>query len=195
MSDFLQSVTDSGINAALLAAGKALITQEAADLAIEIFKAESVPAPTMAFTHCCEASFLLNSKPNCNGHPEGIVCWDIATQKLVSWDIGSYQLNFLWTHRSLAIGEYRMDGLTFSDIWGKTFYDRDGAPADFSGVPLANGRLAARRLMAVKAGGLSESEALKFRAVRFTGPSAQGRRGDLWDTLYGPLVAFFEKYQ
>lgn len=185
MSDFLQSVESSGVNAALQAAGKALITPEAADLALEVAGVEPISPALLSFTHMCEHSFeIAPSLPNTNGHPESI--WK---NEKTSWDIGPFQLNFGWTHRSICQGELSFKGLLWVDVFGRSFFEDDGVtPCGFSGKPVANATVAARKL-------LSHNGTERFGAVRYTGPDHQARRGELYDKLMPSFEQFFKLYK
>jgi len=185
MTDFNTSLQSSGLAAALLAAGRSAMTQEAADLAIQVTRFEPVTAALIAFTHCCEHGFeIAPSLPNTNGKPTSP--WH--------WDIGPFQLNLGWALRGVFNGDFLSRGLLFNEAFGSTFYLPDGVtPCPFAGLPIANGRMAARRLLALHPpiGGDLD----RVRAVKYTGPAHQEKRGMLWDELHESFEQFFNLYK
>jgi len=190
---FDEAIASSGINEALTAIttlspnGRPPISQEAADLHLQIARAEKISSALISFTHLCEASFNLRSVPNTNGNDKALVWWDFTEMKMKSWDLATFQMNFLWTMRSVAAKEFTMDGLAWADVWGTVFYDADGKPAVSNNDPFSSGRLAARKL-------LSKQGTDRFRAVMYTGPTKQVKRGDLYDSLIDYFAKFFESY-
>jgi hypothetical protein len=187
--DFKKALQESSLATDLTAAQRPVLTPEAADLAATVSLLErNVPSAVVAFTHLCEASFNLTSRPNTNGKPACV--W--------AWDIGPFQLNLSWTMRSIFNGDYSSHGLTFNDVFGSFGYEPDGVtPAPFSGSPVANGRLACRRLLSVHgdSASLGYESLLEMRAVRYTGPAHQERRRDLYRQLYPSFTRFFDLYK
>jgi hypothetical protein len=190
--EFDDAYQQSGLKAALAAPsdlspqGRPDLTIAAADLAIAVAKLESISPALIAFTHMAEHSFeIAPSLPNVNGKPSSP--WN--------FDVGPLQLSVQWIMRSVWQGDLSTRELPFASVFGSSFYEIDGiTPCAFSGDPIANGRMAARRLFAVKVAGLSEPDAERVRAVKFTGPLHQEKRGLLFDALMSAFTKFFELY-
>jgi hypothetical protein len=178
--DFTSALAASGLGAALVANGRAPFTQEAADLAVAVSKRELISPSVIAFTHCCEHSFEISpSMPNVNGKPSSP--WN--------FDVGPFQLNLQWTMRSIFQGEVKSEGLIFTEVFGSTFFETDGVtPCGFTGIPLANARMAARVLA-------NRGRDEKTKAVKFTGPAHQEKRATLYDGLIPSFDKFFALYQ
>lgn len=166
---------------------KPVLTEQAADLHVQIAKLENIAVDLVSFTHLCENSFSIRPKPNDNKRPTSP--WD--------FDIGPFALNLGWTMRAVFQGDYSAKGLAFKDVFGD-FYEGDGiTPNVFSGDALANGRLAARRLLSFRGNpsSLGYTSAGKMLAVRYTGPGpAQEHRAVLYDALISLFQKFFELY-
>ena len=182
---FDEAISASGINALLpqitelSPQGRPLLTQEASDLAIAVAKLEHVSPHLVCFSHMCEASFILYSVPQTNGHPESYFLWDV----------GSFQISMRWSVRSSWLGEIKTSDLPWVEVFGTVFYESDGVtPAKFNGNPVTNGRLAARIL---KSKGTDDAT----RARLYTGPNHQEKRAALWDSLSPAFVKFFSLYQ
>lgn len=195
MRDFPSCLTLSGLDAALLANGRAPFTAEAADYALSISKLEPISLSVFALTHCCEHSFeVAPSLPNMNGLTDGVVVkWDEANQKYVSPDLGPMQLNYWWGMKSIFNRDFISDGLLFNSCFGTRIYGSDGRPAPFNGDLIQHGRLAARRILAVK----DESgfgSLVKAQAVKYTGPGHQEKRAALFDALMPAFAEFFAVY-
>lgn len=195
--DFATAYTQSGLEAALPVKselspnGRAPLTKEAVDLAIAISKVEPISPHLICFTHLCENSFqIIPAKPNTNGHPEAI--W---RDEKTSWDIGPFQINLGWALRMVFNSELHSGSLRFTECMGTKFFEDDGVtPAAFTGLPLANGRLAARRLVVPRGWSGSGADRDRFYAVKYTGPLRQERRGGLWDLLHSNFENFFRLY-
>jgi len=98
-------------------------------------------------------------------------------------------VNMYWTMAEAAKKEVSFEGLDYWDVFGSTFYDSDGkTPLNyFTGDPLANVRMAARRLQAK--GGTDEN-----KAVKYTKPSSQPARKTSWNRYSGIFRDFFQCY-
>lgn len=158
-------------------------TKDAADLIVKVSMAEDVPASLLSVTWMNESIFAFNPKPNTNKQPT----------RPEAWDVGPFQLNVLWTYKSVWVREFRPDPLHFDAVFGKEFFiigpDDVRTPAPFTGDPLANARMAARKLFSIK----GDWEA---KAVKFTGgdEARQKHRSSDWKK-YSPLFSeFFQKY-
>jgi hypothetical protein len=111
-------------------------SSEAANLCIQIAKFERVSETLMCFTMLNESTFNVRPLPNTNKEPLNV--W--------KWDIGGWQLNMGWTYKSVWVGEFSSKGIKPDECFGQVFFDAQGNPAPFSGDPLSNGRMAARKL-------------------------------------------------
>lgn len=180
MADFQTSLNLSGLGEAFDSSpyvkwGK--FTQEAADLVIKVHLFEKVSCPLISVTWLNESVFNIRPVPNTNGNDAN---W-------FGYDIGPAQLNLGWSLRMAWQGELkRTNDLLFVDVFGKPPY----LPGqEFTGNPLANLRVMARRLLA---GSLSTDE--RTLAVRYTGPKAQSYRGQSYDKFAPLFKNFFDYY-
>lgn len=123
--------------------------------------------------------FLFYPKPNSNGSDDDIN----------KWDVGPFQLNIYWTLKAVEKGEVSFSGLNELNVFGYNFYQSDGVtPApNFSGSPLANARMGARRLHAI--GGSDRNKAIKY-----TAPASQPARGQSYDGFAKRFKDFFTCY-
>src|SRR5690349_7080382 len=97
-----------------------------------------------------ESNFAFHPPPNRNGHPENVD----------RWDVGPFQINVLWTLAQVAAKEVSFAGLNERNVFGYDFYRSDEkTPLAFTGDPLSNGRMGARRLNAI--GGNDQNKAVK----------------------------------
>jgi hypothetical protein len=67
----------------------------------------------LAFTCWCESGWDLYSRPNVNGHPEGLIIWNADRQTYTSMDVGPMQLSAIWVFRAAFVEEYSCAGLDF----------------------------------------------------------------------------------
>lgn len=152
-------------------------TPEAADLCLDIAKLESITPTLICFTMLNESTFDMRPLPNTNKEPLNF--W--------KWDIGPWQLNLGWTFKSVWVLEFSSKGILPNDCFGKVFVDEAGQPSKFTGDPLANGRMAARKLKSLR--GLDID-----KATLYTGPSAQPNRRKSYEALSPMFDDFFRLY-
>jgi hypothetical protein len=156
----------------------------AADMLLEIQAREGEQGASpvlLAVTWMNEYRFHMRGLPNTNG-----------ANNTEYWDYGPFQLNKHWTNGDVDVwvkskGRYGVSntGLSDKDIYGVTADANSG----FDGDPLANGRMASRKLMSN--GGKTDRE----RAQRYTSPVNQRVRGLSYDN-FAPLFAnFFDCYR
>ncbi len=151
--------------------------QEAADLIVKVAQIEDIPPELLAVTWLNESTFDMRPPPNTNRQPA----------RPEAWDVGPLQLNILWTYKSVWIKEFRADGLHFKDVFGDI--NEDTAPGPFAGDPLANARMAARKLFSIRG-------TWQDKAVKYTGGNEARRehRAKDWNK-YAPLFSgFFNTY-
>jgi hypothetical protein len=154
-------------------------TQDAADLINQISGAEGTSRELLAVTWMNESGFELRPSQNDNGHPENVD----------KWDVGPFQINVHWTLAQVAKKEVSFGGLNERNVFGYDFYHSDGkTPLNyFTGDPLSNGRMGARRLNAI--GGSDENKAIKY-----TKPSSQAARKTSYESYAGRFRDFFNCY-
>lgn len=100
-----------------------------------------------------------------------------------------FQLNIYWTYKAAEKKEVSFAGLNERNVFGYHFYRSDGkTPAAFSGDPVSNGRMAARRLKAI--GGSDQNQAIKY-----TKPSSQPARKESYANFTGSFRNFFNCYR
>lgn len=150
-----------------------LFTQAAADLLLDIHQAEGTSLSLLAVTLMNEnTTFDLYLKPN------------TKFKNTEWWDVGPFQLNQHYTNAAIESGAIKNEGANYLDygqIYGRTV--RENQP--FTGIPLANGRISARRLNAF---GKSDRE----RAINYAGRAGRGASHD----YFGPLFdKFFDCYR
>ncbi len=155
-------------------------TKEAADLINQISSDEGTSRDLLAVTWMNESNFVSHPNPNTNRHPEDIM----------KWDVGPFQINIYWTLKSVEKKEVSFGGLNERNVFGYNFYQgTDGkVPAAFTGDPLSNGRMGARRLNAI--GGSDENKAIKY-----TAPGAQPARKISYGRYAGRFRDFFNCYR
>jgi hypothetical protein len=160
-------------------------TQQAADLVNQISSFENTSQALLAFTWYEENRFRMNPNPNDNGKRDNPT----------KWDVGPFHINVYWTERVAAAGQVNFNGLSKPEVYGARAYPIDpevdafaaklyGKYGPFDGSPLANGRMAARRLNA--AGGSDENKAVMYAP----GPSRAYRR-NAWRQVGGIWNKFF----
>jgi len=126
-----------------------------------------------------ESNFAFHPPPNTNGQP----------QNVDRWDVGPFQINVHWTLAQVAAKEVSFAGLNERNVFGYDFYRSDGkTPLAFTGDPLSNGRMGARRLNAI--GGNDQN-----KAVKYTAPGAQPARKISYQRYAGRFRDFFNCYQ
>ena|SRR5947209_8420219 len=165
----------------------------------QISSLENVSRPLLGITWRYENNFQMNPGPNTNGHPEN-------TDK---WDVGPFHINVHWTEAGAAKGEVSFDGLSRSVVYGYRVagpegedptYPGYGVPGSFDGIPLANGRMAARRLNAF--GGSDKNKAMMYAPPDHTEGSGKNKhlvatrtgRGSNYDKYAPALARFFDCY-
>jgi hypothetical protein len=105
----------------------------------------------------------------------------------MKWDLGPFQLNVFWTNQAVLINEVSLSGLTYDGIFGSTFFDKDNKPIKtFTGNPLQNGQMAARRLNAMP--GKTEKE----KVTNYTAPASRGARANSYDWYAPKFKTFFD---
>ncbi len=173
--------------------------EQAANLINQISSLENVSQPLLAITWRYENNFQMNPKPNTNGHPEN-------TDK---WDVGPFHINVHWTEAEAKQGGVSFDGLSRTDVYGSTVTggrDEDqglrvyGKVSPFNGDPLANGRMAARRLNAF--GGSDQHKAMMYAPPdHFEGTGKKKHwvatrtgRGSNYNHYAPALAKFFDCY-
>ena len=121
--------------------------------------------------------FNLYPGPNMNKVPNDIE----------AWDVGPFHINIGFTLDAVSRGRVDFNGLTVQGVFGYTFYHSDGkTPTQtFDGVPLENGRMAARRL---KSFGDNDRD----RAVGYAGRKNGPARGRSYDAYSGRYKTFFD---
>lgn len=153
-------------------------TKEAADLINQISDYEGTSRDLLAVTWMNESNFAFHPPPNTNGHPENVD----------RWDVGPFQINVHWTLAQVAAKEVSFAGLNERNVFGYDFYRSDGkTPLAFTGDPLSNGRMGARRLNAI--GGNDQN-----KAVKYTAPGAQPARKISYQRYAGRFRDFFNCY-
>jgi RHS repeat-associated protein len=149
----------------------------AADALLEINQYESgASLSLLAVTWMNESSFAMRGLPNTNG-----------SQNTKNWDYGPFQLNERWTNAAinLWVTSKGKRGVSDSSLPPWAIYGSiSNANEGFDGDVVANGRMAARILLAT--GGRNDRE----RAQRYTSVVNQRVRGISYDN-YAPL---FEKF-
>ena len=157
-----------------------LFNSDAADLIKKITGKEPISPELLAVTWMNEHSdFLLRPNPNTNDHPEDIN----------QWDVGPFGLNVGWTMAQVHAQEVSDEGLELPNYLGYNYYRSDmKTPAPFSGDPVENGQMAARRLNFW--GGSDEN-----KAVKHTKKTSQAQRRKSF-RQYAPLFRkFFACYR
>jgi hypothetical protein len=175
---WLQPQNSGSFQACVGGLGGTGFNQEAADLINNISGKEGTSGDLLAVTWMNESSFTTHPNPMDNGHPENIM----------KWDVGPFQINIDWTLKTVAAKEVTFGGLNERNVFGYDFYRSDGkTPLAFTGDPLSNGRMGARRLNAI--GGSDENKATKY-----TAPGAQPARKTSYETYAGRFRDFFKCY-
>jgi hypothetical protein len=151
-------------------------TQEAANLLLDIHNAEGTSLSLLAVTLMNENTFFnLYLKPNTNPDKKGN---DSARD---FWDVGPFQLNQRYTNKAIANKTVSIEGLAMGDVFGA--FMKKNSP--FTGSPLANGQLAARRLQAF---GNNDRD----RAINYAGREGRGASYDAFAPLFD---RFFNCYK
>lgn len=151
-------------------------SQQSADITLEVAALENISPELLFYTWAKESCFVLNPKPNTNNRPECIYFWDI----------GPMQVSMGWGFKSAWVAEYSVKDLHYDQVFGSVFYE-SGQPCAFTGNPLANLRMGARRLLARKG---SDEE----KATLYCGPNSQPNRREGWKK-YGEIMKdFFQRY-
>jgi len=157
-----------------------LFNSAAADVIRKITQKEPISPELLAVTWMNEHSdFALRPDPNPNSHPEDYK----------QWDVGPFGLNVAWTMAQHYAKEVTFKGLVLENVLGYNYYRSDmKTPAPFSGDPVDNGRMAARRLNFW--GGSDEN-----KAVKHTKKTSQAQRRKSF-RQYAPLFRrFFACYR
>ena len=154
---------------------------EAANLILDIVNEEKNISPELlAYTWMKEnADFSSRPLPNDNGHPEDIN----------QWDVGPFHINVGWTMAQVHAEEVSLNGLILQNVLGYNYYRSDmKTPAPFSGDPLSNGRMAARRLNFW--GGSDE-----HKATMYTKDSSRADRKENFGKFASKFREFFDCYK
>jgi YD repeat-containing protein len=155
-------------------------TQEAADLLLNIHNAEGTSLALLSVTMMNENSgFKLDVKPNPNYGEKG------NPSPPEWWDVGPFQINQHYTNAEISAGRVKNEGRDYLSNW--EMYGavvRENEP--FTGVPLANGRMAARRLNA-SAGKTDRQKAISY--------AAREGRGTSYDNFAPLFNRFFDCYK
>jgi YD repeat-containing protein len=155
-------------------------TQAAANLLVDAHNAEGTSFSALAVTMMNEDnSFDLNPNPFVNVNRKG--------QALPSkyWDVGPFQLNQVTINAAISAGKIKNEGKNFIDfgsMFGRTV--KDGQP--FSGVPLANARIAARWLQV--AGGNDRQ-----RVINYAQRAGRGPNYDRFATLFDAFLNCYKR--
>ena len=183
-TDFKDCANNAGV-------GATGITIEAADLILEISRLEDISVAALAVTWQWETGFQLYPKPNTNGKPEN----------MEEWDVGPFHVNIKYTNLYVKQGKltisdiYKSNGIGGSNIWGDYLFDpnstvskdsKNWIASPFSGNPLANGRVAARRL---KANGGSEENQVKWYAPD---PEDRAKKYNTWRNNWKNFFACYQ---
>jgi hypothetical protein len=151
-----------------------LFNKAAADLLLSINNAEGASLPLLAVTLMNEnTTFNLMLKPNTNG-----------SSKTEWWDVGPFQINQHYTNKAIANGEVKNEGnsfLAYWDMFGPVVKEDE----PFTGSPLANGQMAARRL---QASGSNDRQ----RAINY---AQRAGRGASYDSFAPLFDKFFNCYK
>lgn len=147
------------------------LSAEAVDMVLEVSDLESISPELLLYTWAKESCFNFHPMPNTNNQP----------MNPYAFDIGPGQINMGWCFKSIWVREYSAEGLHYDRVFGKEFSKA------FSGSPVANLRMAARRLNARKG---DDEE----KATLYPGPNSRPNRREGWKK-YGELMrAFFKLY-
>jgi RHS repeat-associated protein len=150
-----------------------LFNQAAADLLLEVHNAEGTSLSLLGVTLMNEnTTFNLMLGPNTN-----------SRTKTEWWDVGPFQINQHYTNQAIANGVSNAR-LAYWDIYGPTV----SANGSFTGSPVANGQMAARRLQA--AGNTDRA-----RAVNYAGNKNGPARGRSYDSFAPLFDKFFNCYR
>lgn len=148
------------------------------------FKREILAAAT-AVTLMNESVFNLRQQPNTNKNDAN--WWN--------FDIGPMQLNLGWTVRMTFQQEMNAFGLKFTEVFGQPPFV---ANVPFTGVPIANLRMGARRLLArniaPKDTALIFADTIEMQVVCYTGEANRVHRQQDWRKYKEPFVEFFKRY-
>lgn len=151
-----------------------LFTQAAANLLLDINSAEGGSVSLLAMTLMNEnTTFDIFLKPN------------TKFKDTEWWDVGPFQLNQHYTNEAIASGNVSNEGRNYLatwDMYGPVV--KENKP--FTGSPLANGRMAARRLNA------ASSKSDRQRAINYAGRAG---RGDSYDSFAPLFDRFFNCYR
>jgi hypothetical protein len=180
-----QSPKPGSFEACVGGLGATGFTKEAADLINKISAAEGTSRDLLAVTMMNENAFQFYPKPNYNGYTG-----DYTTGDYMQWDVGPFGLNISYTLGDFANKKVSFQGLTKEGVFGYTFYDPSGKTptTTFDGVPLQNGRMAARRLNSM---GSNDRQ----RAVHYAGRKNGPKRGQSYDAWHKAFAKFFKCYK
>ncbi len=187
--EFSKCLTAAGIPGG----GGTGISQDAADLVLQISSLENVSPQALAVTWQWETGFDLYPPPNTNNNP--------GNQS--NWDVGPFHINMSWTNKYINNGRLdisdimRLNGIGGSNVWGNNLYEPSSVnqnrnnpsrwiPARYDGNPLANGRVAARR---IRLNGGDERNQVKWYAPD---PVDRGQKYDKWAPIW---KKFFDCYK
>jgi RHS repeat-associated protein len=161
------------------------LNKDAADLINQINAAEGTSKDLLAVTWMNENHFGMRPGPNTNKHNG-----DYKTGDYLKWDVGPFHINIGYTLGAVQDKSVNFGGLTVQGVFGYTFYDPSGTtPTNtFDGVPLENGRMAARRL---NASGSTDRQ----RAVNYAGKKNGPARGRSYDAWHKAFETFFNCYK
>nr|MDQ5827132.1 hypothetical protein [Chloroflexota bacterium] len=146
-----------------------------------ILQYERIDPGLLAFTFMEEGTFDINRGPNKNFYKnrQG----QMVASSIDKWDYGPFQLNYNWTLADIRKPDYSDSGIGFHNAVG--FF---GPNTGFS--PLANGRLAARKL----AFGLRVTGSERGAAGYFTQGGREEIRRKHWDDEGKRFKAFMACY-
>jgi hypothetical protein len=145
-------------------------------LLLDIHNAEGTSLSLLAVTLMNEnTTFNLMLNPNTNGSSD--TEW---------WDVGPFQINQHYTNNAIEKGVVKNEGgidsfLAYWDLYGPVV--KEGQP--FMGSPLANGRMAARRLQS--AGSNDRQRAINY--------AQREGRGNSYDSFAPLFDRFFDCYK
>lgn len=171
---------------------------EDVDLINRISRAEGVSPALLAITWRFETVFAMRPDPNTNQLPNK------PPTEPTRWDVGPFHINIRWTELAAAKGEISFSGVSRLDAYGflgwlategKTSNVRDNPGwglGPFDGNPFANGRIAARRLKAIRGSD-------KDKAMKYAPPDGKIKtrtfRGNMYDKYASAFEKFFDCYR
>jgi hypothetical protein len=150
--------------------------REAARLILFVSRLEQVAPELLAVTIMNESVFSFFPEPNTNNKPEDPT----------EWDYGICQLNYRWLLADINVKYINPGGISVYEVFGEP-YTPEGKPSFFTGNPVANARMGARKLLRI---GKTDEE----RAVRYVGPKGREWRLKSYQEFAPRFKSFFDQY-